>query len=144
MPDDPEKDGLASAVALSQHERAVQSARLFRSLATPTCLRSSSVALGKGKRPASELLREAAALGAMDSFEGMDEWFKTEPVKKAAKSTASSPANGPAAVRTGERGKGEGISNTRSEDLLKTIGLVKVRHPFVTAMHDSTAENDSE
>lgn len=126
MPEGPEENRLVSAAALSQHERALQSARLFRSLAAPTCLHSSSASLSKGKRPASELLREAAALGVMDTFEGMDEWLRTEPIKKAAKLTTGSAATNPTVVRPGEPAKGVGISHPSNEDLLKAVGLVKV------------------
>lgn len=61
----------------TSEERAMQNARLFRFLATPSYL-----ATPAKKRQASDIVAEAKAKGLMDSFEGMDEWFRTEPVKK--------------------------------------------------------------
>ena len=66
------------SIAIStSKERAIQSARLFRSLATPSCLITPAK-----KRQASELIAEAKSNGLMDSFEEMDEWFRTEPVQR--------------------------------------------------------------
>ena len=94
---------LPSTVTPSLEERAIQNARLFRSLATPSYLTTPAK-----KRQASELIAEAKAKGLMDSFEGMDEWFRTEPVRK---------SKGNASGSGGKNSTGNNEDNTKKESL---------------------------
>lgn len=116
---------LPSNITLSSEEQAIQSARLFRSLATPSYLTTPAK-----KRQASDLVAEAKAKGLMDSFEGMDEWFRTEPVRKIKNSGVKNPINS-SVVSNGNHPKKELLDSTQIKQILERAKKMILNRPLV-------------
>lgn len=113
------------SITLSSEEQAIQNARLFRSLATPSYLTTPA-----RKRQASDLIAEAKAKGLMDSFEGMDEWFRTEPVKKVKNNGVKSPTNN-STVGNEDHTKKEHFDSTQIKQLLERAKKMILNRPPV-------------
>lgn len=119
---------LPSTIIPNSEERAIQDARLFRSLATPSYLITPAK-----KRQASDIIADAKARGLMDSFEGMDEWFRTGPVKKVKSNSCSGVKNSINNSTSNKEGhvKNESLDPTKIKQILEQAKKMILNRLFV-------------